>query len=94
MKRQCGFVTRPDCRLHFEAMGEGPATRVRARARRLALFSWWQQMAHFGHAHTAASHSRIAASYRPRHRRKAPIRSSIAGDVAALADHLGAGYIR
>ena len=85
MKRS-GYLTRPDCRIYYEVMGEGPAI-VFAHGLGGNQLSWWQQLAHFSARHTcvAFAHrgfmpsSAVAGATAP---------DSYADDLAALIDEL------
>jgi 3-oxoadipate enol-lactonase len=89
MQRQCGFVTRPDCRLYFEAMGEGPAL-VFAHGLGGSHLSWWQQMPHFAERNrcVAFAHRGFGPSTAPA---EGADPRQFADDLAALADHLALG---
>jgi len=90
--RRIGKLERPDCRIHFEVTGSGPAI-VFAHGLGGNQLSWWQQVAHFAPRFTCVTFA---------HRGFAPS-SPIAGgpdpadyadDLAALADHLELGEFR
>ena len=53
MKRS-GFLKRPDCRIYYEVVGEGPAI-VFAHGLGGNQLSWWQQLAHFSASHTCVA---------------------------------------
>ncbi len=84
--RRLGMLERPDCKLHYEVTGAGPAL-VFAHGLGGNQVSWFQQVAHFATSHTCVAFA---------HRGFAPS-SSIAGgpnpadyaaDLAALIAHL------
>jgi pimeloyl-ACP methyl ester carboxylesterase len=90
MKR--GYLDRPDCRLYYEVDGTGPFL-VFAHGLGGNHLSWWQQVPHFRDRYTCVTfaHRGFAPSSAPA---GGPDPSDYAGDLAALADHLGAGDIR
>ena len=90
--RRRGFLDRPDCRLGYEVVGEGPPL-VFAHGLGGTLMSWWQQVAHFAPRYTcvAFSHRGFWPSSAPA---GGPDPADYAGDLAALVDHLGLGDIR
>lgn len=90
--RRLGALQRPDCTIHFEVTGKGPAI-VFAHGLGGNHMSWWQQVAHFSPRYTCVTFA---------HRGFAPS-SSIAGgpdpadyadDLAALIEHLGLAHVR
>ena len=90
MKR--GTLDRPDCRLYYEVDGAGPVL-VFAHGLGGNHLSWWQQVPHFRDRYTCVTfaHRGFAPSSAPR---GGPDPADYAGDLAALADHLGAKDIR
>ncbi len=85
--RRLGMLERPDCRIHYEVTGEGPAI-VFAHGLGGNHLSWWQQVAHFAprHACVTFAHRGFApSSALP----GGPDPADYAGDLAALVDHLG-----
>jgi pimeloyl-ACP methyl ester carboxylesterase len=79
-------LQRPDCRLHFEVTGEGPAI-VFAHGLGGSHLSWWQQVPHFAPRHTcvAFSHRGFAPSSAPP---GGPDPRDFADDLEALLDLL------
>jgi pimeloyl-ACP methyl ester carboxylesterase len=84
--RRIGQLARPDCSIHYEVTGAGPAI-VFAHGLGGNHLSWWQQVGHFATRYTCVTFA---------HRGFAPS-SPIAGgpdprqsadDLAALIDHL------
>ena len=51
-----GFLERPDCRIYYEIMGEGPPI-VFAHGLGGNQMSWWQQLAHFSARHTCVAYA-------------------------------------
>lgn len=49
-----GYLKRPDCRIYYEVMGEGPPI-VFAHGLGGNQLSWWQQLAHFSARHTCVA---------------------------------------
>lgn len=90
--RRRGWIERPDCRIAFEEMGQGPAL-VFCHGLGGSLMSWWQQLAHFSRRFRC-----IAISHRGFWPSTAPVAGpdprDYAADLAALADELGLGDIR
>ncbi|KAA2213621.1 alpha/beta hydrolase [Pseudoroseomonas oryzae] len=83
--RRRGFVDRPDARLYFEAVGEGPAL-VFGHGLGGNHLSWWRQVGHF-----ATGHCCITFSHRgffPSEAAAAPDPAAYADDLAALLDAL------
>src|SRR5213078_2092653 len=87
-----GTLDRPDCRLYYEADGTGPML-VFAHGLGGNHLSWWQQVPHFRDRYTCVTfaHRGFAPSSAPP---GGPDPADYAGDLAALADHLGAEDIR
>ncbi len=90
--RRTGVLERPDCRIHYEAMGEGPAI-VFAHGLGGNHLSWFQQVAHFAprftcvtFAHRGFHPSSVLAD--------GPEPSAYAGDLAALIEHLKLDDVR
>lgn len=90
--RHIGTLQRPDCSIHYEVTGTGPAI-VFAHGLGGNHLSWWQQVAHFAPRHTcvAFAHRGFAPS--------SPIEGGpdprdYAADLAALIDHLGLTDVR
>jgi 3-oxoadipate enol-lactonase len=90
--RRVGKLQRPDCTIHYEVTGSGPAL-VFAHGLGGNHMSWWQQVAHFSARYTCVTFA---------HRGFAPS-SVIAGgpdpgdyvdDLAALIEHLGPADVR
>lgn len=52
--RRLGMLERPDCRIHYEVTGEGPAI-VFAHGLGGNHLSWWQQVAHFAPRHACVT---------------------------------------
>jgi len=84
--RRIGKLQRPDCTIHYEVTGSGPAL-LFAHGLGGNQMSWWQQVAHFSSRYTCVTFA---------HRGFAPS-SAIAGgpdpadyadDLAALIEHL------
>ena len=90
MKR--GYLDRPDCRVYFEVEGAGPVL-VFAHGLGGNHLSWWQQVPHFRARYTCVTfaHRGFAPSSTPP---GGPDPADYAGDLAALADHLGAADVR
>ena len=84
--RRTGTLERPDCRIHYEVAGSGPAI-VFAHGLGGNQLSWWQQVAHFAPRWTCVSFahrgflpsSPIAGGPNP---------ADFADDLAALVAHL------
>jgi pimeloyl-ACP methyl ester carboxylesterase len=90
--RGIGKLQRPDCAIHYEVTGSGPAL-LFAHGLGGNHMSWWQQVAHFSPRYTCVTFA---------HRGFAPS-SVIAGgpnpadyvdDLAALIEHLGLKDVR
>lgn len=84
--RYIGTLSRPDCSIHFEVTGSGPAI-VFAHGLGGNHLSWWQQVAHFARRHTCVTfaHRGFApSSPLP----GGPDPDQYAADLAALIDHL------
>ncbi len=90
--RRIGKLQRPDCTIHYEVTGSGPAL-LFAHGLGGNHMSWWQQVAHFSPRYTCVTFA---------HRGFAPS-SAIAGgpnpadyadDLAALIEHLELPDIR
>lgn len=90
--RRRGFLERPDCRLYWEATGDGPAI-VFAHGLGGNHMSWWQQVAHFAPRFTCVtfSHRGFAPSTAPA---GGPDPADYAADMAALVAHLDLGDVR
>jgi pimeloyl-ACP methyl ester carboxylesterase len=82
-----GWLTRPDCSIYYEVVGDGPAL-VFAHGLGGNHLSWWQQVAHFSSRYTCVvfAHRGFAPSS-PVPGEKAP--DSYADDLAALVAELG-----
>jgi pimeloyl-ACP methyl ester carboxylesterase len=83
--RRRGFVDRPDARIYFEAVGEGPPL-VFGHGLGGNHLSWWRQVGHF-----AATHCCVTFSHRgffPSEAADQPDPAAYAGDLAALLDRL------
>src|SRR5262245_31083454 len=90
--RRAGKLQRPDCTIHYEVTGSGPAL-LFAHGLGGNHMSWWQQAAHFSPRYTCVTFA---------HRGFAPS-SAIAGgpnpadyadDLAALIEELGLADVR
>ncbi len=90
--RQSGWIERPDCRLAYQQVGEGPAL-VFAHGLGGSMLSWWQQVAHFAPRYRCISfsHRGFWPSTAPA---EGPDPAAYAADLAALVDQLGLGDIR
>jgi 3-oxoadipate enol-lactonase len=91
-RRKLGVLERPDCRIHYEETGEGPAL-IFAHGLGGNQLSWWQQVGHFASRYRCITFA---------HRGFAPS-SAIEGgpnpadygdDLAALIDHLKLDDVR
>ncbi len=81
-----GFLQRPDCRIYYEVVGEGPPI-VFAHGLGGNQMSWWQQMAHFSARHACVSFAHrgfTPSSAVP----GATAPDAYADDLAALIDEL------
>ncbi|MEO8714680.1 MAG: alpha/beta hydrolase [Acetobacteraceae bacterium] len=90
--RRLGTLDRPDCRIHYEVTGSGPAI-VFAHGLGGNHLSWWQQVAHFAPRFTcvAFAHRGFApSSPLP----GGPDPADYAGDLAALVAHLDLPDVR
>jgi pimeloyl-ACP methyl ester carboxylesterase len=89
---QRGTLDRPGCRLYYEVHGSGPML-VFAHGLGGNHLSWWQQVPHFRGRYTCVTfaHRGFAPSSAPP---GGPDPGDYAGDLAALADHLGAKDMR
>jgi pimeloyl-ACP methyl ester carboxylesterase len=89
---QRGYLDRPDCRLYYEAHGSGPFLFF-AHGLGGNHLSWWQQVPHFQARYTCVTfaHRGFAPSSAPP---GGPDPADYPGDLAALADHLGARDVR
>lgn len=92
MNRRIAALARPDCTIHYEVSGEGPAI-VFAHGLGGNHVSWFQQVAHFAKRYTCVTfaHRGFAPS--------SPIEGGpnprdYAGDLAALIDHLKLDDVR
>jgi pimeloyl-ACP methyl ester carboxylesterase len=91
-RRSLGSLQRPDCRLHYEVTGSGPAI-VFAHGLGGNHLSWWQQVAHFAPRFTCATFA--ARGFAPSSALPgAPDPAVFAGDLAALIEHLGLADVR
>ncbi len=90
--RQSGWIERPDCRIAYQRVGEGPAL-VFAHGLGGCFMSWFQQVAHFAPRYTCVSfsHRGFYPSTAPA---GGPDPAAYPGDLAALVDQLGLGDIR
>ena len=84
--RRIGALDLPDCRIHYEVTGEGPAI-VFAHGLGGNQLSWWQQVAHFSPRFTCVTfaHRGFAPSSRLA---EGPDPTKYAEDLAALIEHL------
>jgi 3-oxoadipate enol-lactonase len=90
--RRLGTLERPDCRIHYEVTGTGPAI-VFAHGLGGNHLSWWQQVAHFAPHFTCVTfaHRGFApSSLLP----AGPDPADYAADLAALVSHLGLSDFR
>lgn len=90
--RRIGTLQRPDCSIHYEVTGSGPAI-VFAHGLGGNHLSWWQQVAHFAPRYTCVTfaHRGFAPSSPLA---GGPDPSAYAGDLAALIDHLDLADVR
>jgi 3-oxoadipate enol-lactonase len=90
--RQSGWIERPDCRIAYQRVGEGPPL-VFAHGLGGCFMSWFQQVAHFAPRYTCISfsHRGFFPSTAPA---DGPDPAQYAGDLAALVDQLGLDDIR
>jgi len=87
-----GFLKRPDCRIYYEVVGEGPPI-VFAHGLGGNQMSWWQQMAYFSARHTCISFAHrgfTPSSAVP----GATAPDAYADDLAALIDELKLREVR
>ena len=85
-ERRLGVLKRPDCRIHYEVTGTGPAL-VFMHGLGGNQLSWWQQVAHFAPTHTCVTFA--ARGFAPSSALPAgPDPKDYAVDLAALIDHL------
>ncbi len=84
--RHVGRLARPDCELHYEVTGSGPAI-VFAHGLGGNQMSWWQQVGHFAQTHTCVTfaHRGFPPSSMPA---GGPDPAMFADDLAALVDAL------
>lgn len=84
--RRIGRLARPDCEIHYEVTGSGPAI-VFAHGLGGNQMSWWQQVGHFAATHTCVTfaHRGFPPSSMPR---GGPDPADFADDLAALVDEL------
>ena len=87
MPRTRARLARPDCEIYYEVDGDGPPLFF-AHGLGGNHLSWWQQVPHFRATHTCVtfSHRGFFPSTAPA---DGPHPKDYAGDLAALADHLG-----
>lgn len=90
--RQMGWIDRPDCRIAYQRVGEGPPL-VFAHGLGGCFMSWWQQVAHFAPRYSCISfsHRGFFPSTAPP---GGPDPAAYAADLAALVDALALGEIR
>lgn len=90
--RQTGWIERPDCRIAYQKVGEGPPI-VFAHGLGGCFMSWFQQVAYFAPRYTCVSfsHRGFHPSTAPE---GGPDPARYAEDLAALVDQLGLGDIR
>jgi pimeloyl-ACP methyl ester carboxylesterase len=81
-----GFLERPGARLYWEDAGEGPAV-IFAHGLGGNHLSWWQQVPHFRTRFRCVTFAH--RGFLPSTSAALPDPLDYAGDVAALADHLG-----
>jgi pimeloyl-ACP methyl ester carboxylesterase len=90
--RHLGVLERPDCRIHYEVTGSGPAI-VFAHGLGGNHLSWFQQVAHFAPRYTC-----VTFAHRGFHPSSAlaegPDPSAYASDLAALITHLRLDDVR
>jgi 3-oxoadipate enol-lactonase len=90
--RRIGTLQRPDCRIHYEVTGAGPAI-VFAHGLGGNHLSWWQQVAHFAPNYTCVTFAhRGFAPSSPLG--EPPNPADYADDLAALIAHLGLADVR
>jgi pimeloyl-ACP methyl ester carboxylesterase len=90
--RRLATLERPDCKIHYEVTGAGPAI-VFAHGLGGNHVSWFQQVAHFANRYTciAFAHRGFAPSSTIA---GGPDPADYAGDLAALVEHLGLADVR
>ncbi|WP_119422996.1 alpha/beta fold hydrolase [Desertibaculum subflavum] len=90
--RRLGTLERPDCRIHFEETGEGPAL-IFAHGLGGNQLSWWQQVGHFSARYRCITfaHRGFAPSSRIE---GGPDPARYGDDLAALVDHLKLTEVR
>ncbi|NOT42797.1 MAG: alpha/beta hydrolase [Alphaproteobacteria bacterium] len=90
--RRLGVLERPDCRIHYEVTGEGPAI-VFAHGLGGNHLSWFQQVAHFAPRYTC-----VTFAHRGFHPSSpladGPDPQDYAGDLATLIEHLKLDDVR
>lgn len=90
--RRTGTLERPDCRIHYEVTGEGPAI-VFAHGLGGNHLSWFQQVAHFAPRFTCVTFAH-RGFYPSSALADGPEPSAYAGDLAALIEHLKLDDVR
>lgn len=90
--RRLGVLERPDCRIHYEVTGEGPAI-VFAHGLGGNHLSWFQQVAHFAPRYTCVTFAH-RGFYPSSPLADGPDPRDYAGDLAALIEHVKLGDVR
>jgi pimeloyl-ACP methyl ester carboxylesterase len=85
-----GFLERPGARIYYEVAGEGPAL-VFAHGLGGNHLSWWQQVPYFRDRYTCVTFAH--RGFAPSSAAGTPDPMDFAGDLEALADHLGIGRL-
>jgi 3-oxoadipate enol-lactonase len=90
--RRTGVLERPDCRIHYEVTGDGPAI-VFAHGLGGNHLSWFQQVAHFAPRFTCVTFAH-RGFYPSSPLADGPDPVQYAGDLAALIEHLKLDDVR
>ena len=90
--RRTGVLERPDCRIHYEVAGEGPAI-VFAHGLGGNHLSWFQQVAHFAPRFTCVTFAH-RGFYPSSPLADGPDPKDYAGDLVALIAHLKLDDVR
>src|SRR4051794_40368579 len=85
-RRERGTLARPDAAIYYEVTGRGPPL-VFAHGLGGGHLSWWQQVPHFADRFTCVTFSH--RGFAPSRADGDPDPAAYAGDLIALADHLG-----
>jgi 3-oxoadipate enol-lactonase len=89
--RRSGQIERPDCRLHYEVTGQGPAI-IFMHGLGGNHLSWWQQVAHFSQAFSCVAYS--TRGFAPSSTLAGgPDPKDYAGDLAAVIETLGLQHV-